>query len=105
VVPTHESLDADGALVREPEHRLVVDNELALAQGAGELRDEGRPMCGGRAHLELEQRAPATAGPLRGVHRQVGVVQEREEVLPGRAKATPALAEAPTRRSPTTNGS
>jgi len=82
VVPAHESLHADSAVVHEPEHRLVVDDELALAQGTGELRDEGRPVCDGRAHLELEQRAPAAAGPLRGVHRQVGVVQEREGGAP-----------------------
>ena len=77
VVPAQERLDRDDAVGVEVEHRLVDEVELVLVDRGAQLLDEDHALERGVDHAVLVDAVLAAAGVLGGVHRDVGVAQQR----------------------------
>jgi hypothetical protein len=75
MAPAHERLDADDALPAQVEDRLVVQEQLVLGYGCGQIGLERQPPFGVRVEARVEQRVAVLAGGLRRVQGEVGVAQ------------------------------
>jgi hypothetical protein len=94
VVPAHQRLQPHHAAAGQLAHRLVADGELLLQHRPAQGGFEVQPQQCALVHGGVEQPDRAVAGPLGGVHRQVGVAQQLVGVAAGgepHADAGPCL--------------
>ena len=76
MLPAHERLETLDPSGRELDHRLVVQDELAVVDGALEIGLELQALQGGVVHRGFEHLVAALPGFLGHVHRHVGVPKE-----------------------------
>ena len=76
MLPAHERLEADEALVRERDDRLIEHREPALIDGAAQIALDGNALVLLAAHLRREDLDAIGAGALRPVHGRLGFAQK-----------------------------
>ncbi len=77
VAPSDQGLDADDRALGQPEHRLVVEVELAVSEGRRRVGLQLALPVDARLHARLEEGVTVLAVGLRRVQREVGVAQQR----------------------------
>ena len=74
VLPAHERLDAQDVPRPQVHQRLVVQYQLAIGGGGGDIASQGVIVSHGRIQGRVVAHDAAFAVPLGGVHGQIGLV-------------------------------
>ena len=78
--PAQQRLAAGDLVAAQIDLRLIVQLERALRQRRAQIRLQLAAMIGLLLHRRVEEAIGSAAGRLRGIHREIGVLQQIEQI-------------------------